>query len=659
MEQNHIFLFGFIAVAVLMVAGAVAMFLSARRAQKTTESMLLLLTKPERAKVQDAARVLSVILSGEMEKIESNFKSMSETLNTQIIRAEELRAELGEHNGKLVDTADEAARKISVMNQRLDNMLGGFSKIVESHEWAELENSAERFQGRINDLLNRVDAVAQDTVERTHQLQSHIDGWIESGKKMTGQLQTDMENNTSQMNSMVVESDAMKVSLENLAAAVADGFEKVKSGAVGYEAVIAENDKMLSGQMQKLEEFTTQSRKLLTAQINGLTNTANTVGAQIRLAESSIEKQEKHLREAIEILGESAQNTEESVKSIVGEVSVLVGKFNTDIRDFAVGVVNELNTVHGVANNTLNDTKTAAGAFSESVRTMAMGVRETLIEMNNAHTQLTGQSAELIRVSADTTAQLTPLSELIERYYAALPDLTRGSAELSEQLSTEITTLDEKIRDLNGTLEKSIVGIADSSMKLDHLAGDSRQQMIDLMSDYAKAVDTMKTLTNQMAEARASAPMKAMGKDIGGAGLSQTRQSGDLGTRSPHHIQTISAENFIASAGGLIERLHELSVDLTRSVGAEIPESVWAKYHAGDKTIFSKWFAKMLNAADKRKVKELFKTDAVFRSQATQFVRSFTKMMAGASQTDNRELITATLLKTDLGQMYMALRAFI
>jgi len=645
MESNHTFLIFGIVVAVLMVAGAVAMFLSARRAQRATESMLLLLTKPERAKVQDAARVLAVILSDEIGKIESNFKSMTDVLNGQIIRAEELRAELGEHNEKLVGTANEAAQKIAVMNQRLDNMLGGFTKIVESHEWAEVDSSAEKFQSRINELLNRVDAVSQDTIERTHQLQSHINGWLESGKKMTAQLQTDMENNTSQMNSMVVESDAMKASLETLAVSVTDGFEKVKSGAVGYEAVIAENDNLLTAQSKKLEEFTASSKKLLTSQINGLTNTANTVGAQIRLAESSIEKQEKHLRDAIEILGESAQNTEESVKSIVGEVGVLVGKFNTDIRDFAVGVVSELNTVHGVANNTLNDTKTAAGAFSESVRTMAMGVRETLIEMNNAHTQLTGQSAELVRVSSDTTAQLTPLSALIERYYSALPDLTRGSAELSEQLSVEIAQLDEKIRGLNDTLGQSIVGIADSSMKLDHLAGDSRQQMIDLMSDFAKAVDTMKTLTNQMAETRASAPMKAMATAPAAAAKSAAPK--------------ISAEDFIASAGGLIERLHELSVDLTRSVGAEIPESVWAKYHAGDKTIFSKWFAKMLNAADKRKVKELFKSDAVFRSQATQFVRSFTKMMAGAQQTDNRELITATLLKTDLGQMYMALRVFI
>ena len=344
-------------------------------------------------------------------------------------------------------------------------------------------------------------------------------------------------------------------------------------------------------------------------------------------------------------LADSATNTENSVKNVVGEISVLVGKWGGDVKDFTTGVVAELNTVHGVANSTLNDTKIAAGAFSESVRTMAEGVRETLIEMNNAHTQLTAQSGELVRVSTETTDQLRPLSELIERYYATLPDLTSGSRELAQQLASDIASLEEKMTALNAAMTSGIVGMADSSLKLNNLAGESRQQMIDLMSDYAKAVDTMQTLSNQMAEARATAPMKAL-----------SRSASVSVSASPTGI---SAEDFMASAANLMERLHELSVDLTRAVGAEIPDSVWTKYHGGDKVIFTKWFAKMISAADKKKVKELLKSDAVFRSQTTQFVRGFTKMMAAAEQTDNRELITGTLLKTDLGKMYLALKGYV
>ena len=52
----------------------------------------------------------------------------------------------------------------------------------------------------------------------------------------------------------------------------------------------------------------------------------------------------------------------------------------------------------------------------------------------------------------------------------------------------------------------------------------------------------------------------------------------------------------------------------------------------------------------------MLKSDTVFRSQATQFVRSFDKILTGAQNTDNAEIVIAALRKTDLGQVYVALK---
>ena len=295
----------------------------------------------------------------------------------------------------------------------------------------------------------------------------------------------------------------------------------------------------------------------------------------------------------------------------------------------------------GVANHTLENTKTAANAFSESVKTMAGSVRETLMEMNTAHTQLSGQSENLIKMSNETTAQLQPLSALIEKYYAALPDLSRGSVEASATLENIVNSLHEKLMQMKETVAESTGAISDSAIKLEDLAGVSRQQMIDLMSDYAKAVNTMQTLNKQMMVARASAPMDAI-------------KSGP--TESFGHI---SSQDFLAQSEKMFEKLHEQAMDLTRAAGAEIPDVVWKKYHGGDKTIFSKWLAKMLRAADKKRVKEMMKNDAVFRSQATQFVRSFDKILAMAQQTDNSDKVAATLVKTEPGQIYIALKSHV
>ena len=256
--------------------------------------------------------------------------------------------------------------------------------------------------------------------------------------------------------------------------------------------------------------------------------------------------------------------------------------------------------------------------------------------MNTAHTQLSGQSQNLIKLSAETTAQLEPLSELIERYYSALPDLSRTSIEANDNLNKIVTNLDKNITLMKQTVSDSTGAISESAVKLEDLAGQSRQQMIDLMSDYAKAVNTMQTLNKQMMVARAAAPMDAI--------KSAPRAA----------VAGVSGSDFLKNLD--FEKLHGLSMDLTRAIGSEIPDVIWKKYHDGDTTIFSKWLAKMLGASDKKQIRELLKSDSIFRSQASQFVRGFDKFMDAADGTDTPDAVKSKLLKSDVGIIYSHLK---
>ncbi len=617
------------------------LFFVSRKTQKVMQSLLAIITRPERAKIADATRVLNTILADEIYKIEQSFQTMRDTLNAQIASADELKKILGEQNEKLVTLADDATKKLANMSGRLDNTVAGLGNIVESQSWKDVENSTDRFSNTVNDLLGRIDGTSQDVTERTTQIQTQIDSWIESEKELSAHLKNEFSNNEQQMKTIIGEAENTQNKLSELAKSTTDGFNEVKTAAANYEDIMVRNDRLLDGYLEKLDLFSKQSKKQLTGQMNTLTNTANVVAGQVRLAESSIDKQTQRLTDAVETLMSSATATENSVRGISSELATLTNRFDGEIKEFATGVVSELKTVSGVANATLENTKTAASAFSESVKAMATGVRETLIEMNTAHTQLSGQSANLIKMSNDTTAQLQPLSALIERYYSALPDLSRGSVEASATLEKIVTSLNEKLNLMNATVAESTTAISESAVKLEDLAGASRQQMIDLMSDYAKAVNTMQTLNKQMMVARASAPMDA------------------IKTAPTEIFGHVSGQDFLSQSEKMFDKLHELSMDLTRAVGAEIPDVVWKKYHSGDKTIFSKWLAKMLNAAEKKQVRDMMKNDAVFRSQATQFVRSFDKILTGAQQTDAPDKTSATLIKTEPGQIYIILKNYV
>ena len=643
MEMNQIFLIVAGAVAGLLFVALIVLFFVSRRSQRVMQSVLELMTRPERARVQDAVRVLNNILADEMIKMETNFQNIRDALNSQISVATELKNTLDEQNQRLTATSDDATKKISVMSQRLENTVSDLRSIVESTGWQDVEMSTDRFNATVNDLLARIDTTTTDVTERVAQIQENIAGWIASGDELTQKLKSEFDSNVAQMQDLNSEYTNMQQNMNGLSENVANGFENVKAAATGYEETLDKTDKLLDEHLAKLDAFGKQSKKQLTGQMNTLTNTANVVAGQVRLSETSIESQVRKLTDAVETLMSSATSTESAVRNISKELTELCNHFNKDITGFTNDIVGELKTVSGVANSTLENTRSAAGAFSESVRAMATGVRETLIEMNTAHTQLSGQSENLIKMSAETTAQLQPLSELIEKYYSALPDLARDSVNTGDNLQKIVENLNEKIALMKQTVTESTETIANSAVKLEDLAGQSRQQMIDLMSDYTKAVNTMQTLNKQMMVARATAPMDAINTAPGTA---------------PSYGR-INTSDFLKQSERMFENLHEQTLDLTRAAGAEIPDVIWKKYHAGDKTIFSKWFAKVLANADKKQVREMLKSDTVFRSQATQFVRSFDKILTAAKQADGTDKLAGTLAKTDLGQIYIALKGHV
>ena len=618
------------------------LFFVSRKSQRVMQSLLELMTRPERARVQDAVRVLNTILTDELIKMEANFQNMREELNAQIAAATELKNNLDEQNARLGATTDEATKKIAVMSQRLENTVSDLNNIVQSNGWQDVEMSTDRFSATVNDLLAKIDATSQDTGERIAQIQTNIQGWIDSGNTLSQQLGAEFESNVEQMKNLNAECDTMQKNLVGLAQTTANGFDNVKAAAANYAETMENNNKLLDGHLVKMDTFSKQSKKQLTSQMNTLTNTANVVAGQVRLSETSIESQVRKLTDAVETLMSSATTTEGAVRNISRELTELCNHFNKDITGFTKDIVGELKTVSGVANSTLENTKTAAGAFSESVRAMATGVRETLIEMNTAHTQLSGQSENLIKMSAETTAQLQPLSELIEKYYSALPDLARDSVSTGDTLQKIVESLNEKIALMKQTVAESTSTITDSAVKLEDLAGQSRQQMIDLMADYTKAVNTMQTLNKQMMVARATAPMDAINSTPG----------------VPTYGRVSSAD-FLKQSERMFEKMHEQTMDLTRAAGVEIPDVIWKKYHGGDKTIFSKWFAKIMGAADKKQVREMLKSNAAFRSQATQFVRGFDKILVAARAADGTDKLAGTLAKTDLGQIYIALKGHV
>ena len=75
----------------LLVAVLTVLFFVSRKTQKTMQSVVDIMTRPERAKVGEAVRVLNTILADEILKIEQSFQTMRDALKGQIDYANELK----------------------------------------------------------------------------------------------------------------------------------------------------------------------------------------------------------------------------------------------------------------------------------------------------------------------------------------------------------------------------------------------------------------------------------------------------------------------------------------------------------------------------------------------------------------------------------------
>ena len=632
--MNQTLLIIFLSLGGLLFLTLICLFVISRKSQRVMHDLLEIMTRPEQTKLQSAVRVLDVLFKDEISKIENNFKCMSETLDTQIQHSEQMKQDLSVQTDRLIEIADDATKKIANMSQRLENTVDGLQSIVASAGWTDVQNTTDMFSANVDGLLNKIQETTNTTTQNAIKIQEQITQCVDSEQQISNQLQDSLKNNSEKFDTLTKSTQDLQQQLTDLSSSVADGFNNIRTASTEYDDIMHKNDKLLNDYLTKMSEFSKRADKELVKQLNTMTETANVVGARVRLSEASLEKQIKKLESVIDTLNNSTITTKASVNSVSTDLTNLNNRFNSELKDFSNSVVKKLQDVSGVANTTLESTKSAASEFADSVKSMSVGVRDTLIEMNKAHTQLSGQSENLIKMSQNTTEELKPLSELIERYYKALPDLSKGSQELSENLDTIVNSLVEKINTMKTTISESLENMNNSSTQLGDLAGQSRQQMIDLMSDYAKAVDAMQSLNKQMMVARATAPMEAI-------------KVAPAPTYKP-----VSTRDFMANTETLFKKLYEQSVDLTRAVGAEIPDIVWKKHNEGDEKIFAKWLAKMFAATDKKQIKELLKSDTVFKSQATQFVHNFEKILNSAEQTDDSTKVKTALLKSDLGMIY-------
>lgn len=114
-------------------------------------------------------------------------------------------------------------------------------------------------------------------------------------------------------------------------------------------------------------------------------------------------------------------------------------------------------------------------------------------------------------------------------------------------------------------------------------------------------------------------------------------------------------DTFARRVSLLIESLNSVSIDITKSVSAEVSDSAWAAYLKGDRGVFTRRAVRLLDAGEAREILRHYDEDPAFRQQVNRYIHDFEAMLRAILAQRDGSPLGVTLLSSDMGKLYVAL----
>ena len=101
--------------------------------------------------------------------------------------------------------------------------------------------------------------------------------------------------------------------------------------------------------------------------------------------------------------------------------------------------------------------------------------------------------------------------------------------------------------------------------------------------------------------------------------------------------------DFFRTATSMIEDLNSVAADLHRYLEDEPPDTLWKRYHKGDRSIFARRLARRSDDNSLPMIERRFETDERFRRQAERYIRDFESLLDQASNCDPENVLSHDL----------------
>ena len=554
--------------------------------------------------------------------------------------------------GQLSVTAEETARSLDASAQRAEERTRSLAEVAQGMEDSarEVAQSVRIARTQMNEFGASFTEKAVDITAKAGATRAAIDQSIETLHEHSEQFQTAADL-------AKAEAEALNDTFTHHTAMLDDAAERATRQAGELGDSLDQRTRALDDVSLRLE----QKGGELAARLGDTKGLVDGLGAGLFERVAEAEDQFRRLSESVTA----------SSREAVDELAAALAKLESGrdevmtAGDIAVGVYDRVN--EALKSNAEFMTKSMAEAGALADRMDAVG--ETLTaKLGDVGARLDERLGFVTNARESLEEAISGIGEAAER------ELARAQ-EVGAKLRGEVEGLDQAGAGLQSRVDAVAEQIGAHTRGFKE-AGDlllSRLSDADgLDVDVAQIVATIETALGQIdqlatgvrartdemdAAAKRSADIAELFVQVVGRQANELIAASEKAAEQTQAVYDRHAaarrQSFMRDLTFITERLNSLSVDLSRAIERNVPSGAFKRYMKGDRSIFTRGLLQRGDKFSLTAIKNHYQDEPEFRDHVNRYIAQFEEAMEQAEQNDPDDIISATLLSSDVGKLYL------
>jgi hypothetical protein len=552
--------------------------------------------------------------------------------------------------------AASAARLARVVRRELDGLNTGLD--VAFQRMRTLEAVLEKQISTLDDAGARAQVRSETIAARLHQENSRIESLGDHLTEAAGRAGESVAGRAAQL----------KATMESAEGTLKMATQSLDVQAAGFRAAI-----------NAASEAPLQAAKSLEVQAAKITEVSDSAMGRAEFVLARHEKHRSQMNELLAKLTEESDKFESALSQQRSGMQQAIATLGGETGKFEAVAADAQLRLDQIMTSAVHHAAQLTNAFAHEADRLKQAGESAGAMLASLSTALTDASVGAQTLIGESAAQAKHDARLlVGEAMAECERLLRASGEMSAEASKIRNLLSETTRDM----EKHLI-------RLPGLAEEEARRVRQMMVAETEIILDLSARTMSTLHARSTAKFTA--PDMGGPMKAPAEPEADglkglarkLTTRKPAErsgrgesknweMKTLlaaaeqdngvrftksdrSALDTAAILGALELALADMAIDLSALDSAQPPDEDWKRYLSGDRAIFARRLAAVIDEQAVDRVTTLYRDDKRFHDAADAYLAEFEKLLTRAREGDGGGLLTSTLLSADTGKVYLAI----